>query len=154
MYCQDCTLAQHRQHPLHQLKEWSGSFFKRCTLKDCRLHIQLGHHIGEKCCRPCPIVREEFIILHSNGLHVVSLDFCGYKTAETPSSQLLRMRFFPASSDKPRTATTFNLLEAFHVLSLESKVSAYEFYNALSCHSDNTGLAPPKVCSMCFFTLR
>jgi hypothetical protein len=63
------------------------------------------------------------------------------------------MRFFPASSDKPRTAATFNLLEEFHLLSLESKVSAYEFYNALSRRSDNTGLAPPKVRSMCFFAL-
>ncbi|KAF8833339.1 hypothetical protein BDN67DRAFT_1017670 [Paxillus ammoniavirescens] len=54
------------------------------------------------------------------------------------------MRFFPASSNKLHTAATFNLLEEFHLLSFESKVSAYKFYSALSHHSSNSGLDPRK----------
>ncbi|KAF8839151.1 hypothetical protein BDN67DRAFT_982034, partial [Paxillus ammoniavirescens] len=46
------------------------------------------------------------------------------------------------SSEKLCTAATFSLLEMFHLLSFESKVSSYEFYNLLTRCSDNTGLLP------------
>ncbi|KIK98410.1 hypothetical protein PAXRUDRAFT_31186 [Paxillus rubicundulus Ve08.2h10] len=146
MYCQNCTVAWHGQYPLHQLKEWTGSYFECHTLKDCGLRVQQGHCIGDKCCRPHPVAKDEFVILHSNGIHTVSVDFCGCETAETPSNQLLCMHFFPATSNKLHTAASFTLLKEFHLLSLESKVSAYKFYNVLSHHSDNSGLAPPKSC--------
>ncbi|KAF8833926.1 hypothetical protein BDN67DRAFT_915996 [Paxillus ammoniavirescens] len=74
MYCQNCTIFFGFDV---FCKEWSGSYFERRTLKDCGLRIQLGHHIGDKCCRPRPAVKDEFIVLHSNGVHVVSVDFCG-----------------------------------------------------------------------------
>ncbi|KAL4063761.1 hypothetical protein J3A83DRAFT_4361875 [Scleroderma citrinum] len=38
----------------------------------------------------------------------------------------------------------FQLLEAFHLLSLKLKISCYEFYNSLTHYSDNTGLNLPK----------
>ncbi|KAG2056686.1 hypothetical protein BDR06DRAFT_1005976 [Suillus hirtellus] len=50
----------------------------------------------------------------------------------------------------PKMAATFCLLEEFHILSFESKVSAYEFYNALTRRTNNTGLAPVKSRYECF----
>ncbi|KAG2336372.1 hypothetical protein BDR05DRAFT_953419 [Suillus weaverae] len=38
----------------------------------------------------------------------------------------------------PKTATTFGVLEQYHLLSFESKASTYEFYQGLACLSDNT----------------
>ncbi|KAL4064022.1 hypothetical protein J3A83DRAFT_4361090 [Scleroderma citrinum] len=52
--------------------------------------------------------------------------------------------WFPASFKKPHTAVTFNVPEHFHLLSLELKVSAFEFHQSLCHTSDNTGLNPLK----------
>ncbi|KAG1818518.1 uncharacterized protein BJ212DRAFT_1497077 [Suillus subaureus] len=45
----------------------------------------------------------------------------------------------------PKTAVTFHVLEHYHLLSFESKVSAFEFYNVCSWMSNNNGLLPIKV---------
>ncbi|KAI6119465.1 hypothetical protein EV401DRAFT_2071463 [Pisolithus croceorrhizus] len=144
MYCQDCVVGKHCQHLLHHLEYWTGSYFERRSLRDLGLRIQLGHRAGDRCYRPRPAARDDFTIIHSNGVHSVKLDFCGCESAEAPFQQLLRIHWFPASSEKPRTAATFNVLEQFHLLSFESKVSAFEFYQSLSRISDNTGPNPPK----------
>lgn len=120
-------------------------------MKDLGLNVQLGHPVSEKCCRPWSVLKDEFLIVHINSIHVVGLTFCGCETAETHSRQLLRMCWLPTTSDQPRTVATFHVLENFHILSLESKLSCYEYYNALSRHSDNTGLNPPKVCLIAMF---
>ncbi|KAI6119520.1 hypothetical protein EDD16DRAFT_1692604 [Pisolithus croceorrhizus] len=144
MYCWDCVVGKHHQHLLHHLEYWTGSYFEHRSLRDLGLRIQLGHRVGDRCYRPCPTARDDFMIIHSNGVHSVKLDFCGCKSAEAPFQQLLRIRWFPASSEKPHTAAMFNVLEQFHLLSFESKVSTFEFYQSLSRISDNTGLNPPK----------
>ncbi|KAG2107820.1 hypothetical protein DEU56DRAFT_920537 [Suillus clintonianus] len=56
------------------------------------------------------------------------------------NKQLLRMRWYPATVSEPRTAATFTVLQHFHILSFESKVSAYEFYQSLARRTDNSGL--------------
>ncbi|KAL6303051.1 hypothetical protein BKA93DRAFT_818202 [Sparassis latifolia] len=50
----------------------------------------------------------------------------------------------PATSVDPKTAATFRLLETFHLISAQSKISGYEFYTALARRTDNTGVNPPK----------
>lgn len=60
--------------------------------------------------------------------------------------QLLRTRLYPATVQNPATASTFRTLERFHLLSFESKCSAYEFYHSLSRETDNTGLYQTRVC--------
>ncbi|KAG1737598.1 hypothetical protein EDD22DRAFT_852172 [Suillus occidentalis] len=42
----------------------------------------------------------------------------------------------------PRTVATFAVLELFHILSFESKISAYEFYHGLAWQTDNTSITP------------
>lgn len=88
---------------------------------------------------------DDFVIINANGVHSVTLRLCGCETAETPAQQLLRYRLFPGSTDKLRTAATFSVPEEYHLLALESKVSAHHFYNSLARRTNNTGLSPPKV---------
>jgi len=107
----------------------------------------LGHPVGERCPGPQSTSKDGFVVVHNNGIHMVSLTFCGCETAETHYRQLLRVRWLPATSDRPRTAATFHVLEDFHLVLLESKLSCYDFYNALARRTDNTGLHPPKVCA-------
>ena len=114
-------------------------------MKDLGLRIQLGHPPGDKCYRTILAVKDDFVVIHSNSVHSVGVDFCGCELAELLLHQLLCKQWFPASSDKPRTAVSFAILKLFHLLSFESKVSTYEFYNMLMRLSDNTGLEDTKV---------
>ncbi|KAG1820913.1 uncharacterized protein BJ212DRAFT_1550103 [Suillus subaureus] len=65
-----------------------------------------------------------------NGIHEVTLDF--------------------STTTNPCTTATFGVLEHYHLLSFESKVSAYEFYHSLAWHSNNTGLIPIRDCYALF----
>ncbi|KAG2048880.1 hypothetical protein BDR06DRAFT_894657 [Suillus hirtellus] len=53
----------------------------------------------------------------------------------------------------PQTAATFNVLEHFHLLSYESKISAYKFFHGLARHTDNTGLSPIRDCYSAFMRM-
>jgi hypothetical protein len=124
---------------------WNGKFFESVALKTLGLRVQLGHTPGERCYNAQPVSCDEFTVIDAHGIHDVAVDFCGCETAQIRYKQLLRVRWFPATTTDPRTAATFSILELFHLLSFESKVSAYEFYHSLARRSDNTGTSPIKV---------
>lgn len=126
-------------------QKWNGEFFQRSSLKDLGLRCQLGHRAAEPCSNPAPAHGDEFVVIDSRGIHQMLLDFCNCETAASHVEQLLRASFFPATSTQPRTAATFRVLEQYHLLSLESKVSAYQFYSSLAKLEDNTGLRQVKV---------
>lgn len=109
------------------------------------LRIQLGHPTGQRCLTPRRAFNDDFVVVDSHGIHEVSLDFCDCATAESHFQQLLRISWFPSTTSDPKTAATFRVLEQYHLLSFESKVSAYEFYHSLRRMSDNTGLLSIKV---------
>ncbi|KIK74769.1 hypothetical protein PAXRUDRAFT_19552 [Paxillus rubicundulus Ve08.2h10] len=113
-------------------------------LKDLGLRVQLGHKPGEACSNPTCAFNNQFVVLDTNGIHTISLYFCGCERASSHVQQLLRFSWFPATSTQPRTAATFHLLKQYHLVSLESKLSAYKFYNALSRLTNNTGLLDVK----------
>ncbi|KAJ7116908.1 hypothetical protein C8R44DRAFT_879439 [Mycena epipterygia] len=95
---------------------WMGSFFKWTTLKAVGLRVQLGHWHERD--RRCP--------------------------APTPASTTMEFTksgsITAATTMNPRSAASFNVLRRFHLLSFESKCSAYEFYYSLARETDNTGL--------------
>ncbi|KAF8547238.1 hypothetical protein OG21DRAFT_1425232 [Imleria badia] len=146
LYCKGCLLVAHAAQPVHMINEWTGEYWIQKPLKDLGVIIQLGHPIGETCCLLKVPYADDFTVLNGNGVHPMALWFCGCESANTPVQQLLCHRLFPASMHQPRTAATFALLEEFHLLSLESKISAYHFYTSLARHTSNTGLSPLKVC--------
>ncbi|KAH7907679.1 hypothetical protein BJ138DRAFT_1116497 [Hygrophoropsis aurantiaca] len=140
LFCKECTLTKHAQSPLHRIQKWNGEFFERTSLKNLGLRIQLGHKIGKTCAVPERAFGDDFVVVDSHQIHEVSVDFCGCETSQDRVKQLLRMRWFPATTTDPKTAATFRVLEQFHLLSFESKASSYEYYSSLSRATDNTGL--------------
>ncbi|KAG1769718.1 hypothetical protein EV702DRAFT_1181707 [Suillus placidus] len=143
--CRDCfgtEMSCHQCCPLHTIEERNGSFFQRIKLKTLGLRIQLGHTPSDRCFNPRPSTADDFVIIDINGIHEVALDFCGCDIAQVRYKQLLRVRWYPATTTDPQTAATFNVLEHFHLLSYESKISAYEFFHGLARRTDNTGLSP------------
>ncbi|KAG1843694.1 hypothetical protein C8R48DRAFT_618502 [Suillus tomentosus] len=140
LYCQNCIVVNHLRSPTHRIKEWTGSFFQATSLKKLGLRIQLGHAIGENCILPRKAFNDDFVLIDTNGIHEIALDFCACETSRTHTRQLLRMGWFPSTSVDPRTTATFRVLQHYQILSFESKASAYEFYHSLVRISDNTGL--------------
>lgn len=140
--CGACMVKGHASLPFHHIQEWRGSFYRRTTLKDLGLIVQLGHAIGDSCLRPADNSRS-MVVIDIDGIHEVSVNFCGCHRAEAQYIQLLRTRWFPATVDLPRTAVTFRALNHFQMLTFMSKVSAYEYYHTLSRLTDNTGVHPP-----------
>ncbi|KAG1731458.1 hypothetical protein EDD22DRAFT_750930, partial [Suillus occidentalis] len=122
LFCCSCIIT------LHQ----NDGYFYSTTLKQLGLRIQLGDHTEQLCCNPKPAHDNDFVIIDVHGIHEVALDFCDCANAPSHYRQLLRRRLFPATSTDPRTAATFAVLKHFHLLSFESKVSAYEFYHSLA----------------------
>jgi hypothetical protein len=102
------------------------------------MRIQLNHRIGETCINPITY-KDDFTVIDVNGIHEVAIDYCGCQMVETRPAQLLRFRLYPATVIDPKTAATFQVLESFHLTTLISKISTFDFYTTLSRRTDNTG---------------
>ncbi|OCH90158.1 hypothetical protein OBBRIDRAFT_812834 [Obba rivulosa] len=144
LYCKGCSLDLHSHSPLHRLKMWVKTRFRRVSLKSMGMRIQLGHPVGQHCVNPSRAFGNGFILIDLTGIHVVDIDFCGCEFALSRPVQLLRARIFPATSVEPKTGATFQVLEYFHIESAQAGMSAQAFYNTLARHTDNTGLDPPR----------
>lgn len=110
-------------------------------MKALNVAVPLGHDASR-----CPGVTEiarDFVIIDSSGIHLADLVFCSCYQPGMPITrrdQLLRHKLFPATLKIPKAAFTFEILEEFHLLTLQSKISAYDFYRAIEHKSDNTGI--------------
>ncbi|KAJ7028789.1 hypothetical protein C8F04DRAFT_1265542 [Mycena alexandri] len=148
LYCEACSVARHAENPLHRVYRWMPmGFFSKISLATLGLRVQLGHPIGERCEAP-ERGHKEFVVLHTNGIHVVQVDFCGAGcrsalNAGPPEVQLLRARWFPATHDKPRTCATIDLLDQFREQTLQAKTTMYDAYRVLERLTNNVGVKPP-----------
>ncbi|KAI0060628.1 hypothetical protein BV25DRAFT_1806815 [Artomyces pyxidatus] len=141
MVCKACCVRRHLHTPLHRVEWWNGSFFESVSLRALGLDVQLGHAAGQRCKFP-EAGPADFIVIHSNGIHSVSLLFCGCTRVER-RVQLLRAAWWPATPLDPHTAATFSVLDMFHRLNLQGKLNVYDFWNTLVIKTDNTGLNSP-----------
>ncbi|KAJ7145053.1 hypothetical protein C8R43DRAFT_890827, partial [Mycena crocata] len=147
LYCKACLVTNHVDSPFHRVEVWQNEMFEKTTLKALGLRIQLGHgKLGPgrrgHCVLPKTAVDDDFVIIDTHGIHEVNLDFCNCSTAQPHDIQLLRARLYPATGKSPRSASSFRVLRRFHLMTLESKCSAQEFYNSLKRESDNSGTVP------------
>ena len=123
------------------LQQWKGAFWEPVALFSLGLCVHLGHNVA--ACSAPVIFKSPLVVYHINGAHFVQVLFCGCN--ESPRgylypNQLLRSSWFPASLTHPRTAFTFTVLKHFHLLTLQSKTTAYDFYNSLVHETDNTAM--------------
>jgi hypothetical protein len=138
MTCDQCFIRSHQNMPFHWVQKWNGSFFERCDISALGHTIALGHH-GEPCHNVPNTTRPpEFLIAHTNGIHKTKVVFCACVGSGRRLQQLLDAQLFPATTEQPTTAFTFNLLREFHIHSLESKASAYGYMGGLRRLTDNT----------------
>jgi CxC2 like cysteine cluster associated with KDZ transposases len=91
-----------------------------------------------------------------SGIHLVNIQFCQCHQivgGSLPRIQLLRFKWFPTSLTRPCTAFTFDVLDTFHLLTLQGKLSAYDFYRSLLYKTDGTGICMLKVSIAIYFFL-
>jgi hypothetical protein len=129
--CKSCILNNHHLVPWHHIEEWVGTHFSRTSLYRLGYRYRLGHD-GSRCPnRGEKSTIQNVVVVHSNGFHQVSVEFCACNQSITPADQLLKADLFPASFEHPETAFTFELLDAFDKLSLKSKINAYDYHLSL-----------------------
>lgn len=124
-------------------QRWNGLYFSNETLQNIGLKIQLGHD-GADCAAPAA-KSTDFEVLDTSGQHTITLSFCGCPGAPHPRVQLLRSQWFPATTNRPNSAFTFDVLNMFQLLNLQGKISAYDFYESMMRKTDNLGISRCKV---------
>ncbi|KIK59211.1 hypothetical protein GYMLUDRAFT_117917, partial [Collybiopsis luxurians FD-317 M1] len=137
-HCQKCILCSHRSLPLHSIEKWDGSHFIQVSLHSLGLKYQLGHLPGEYCNHVTP-AHTNFHVIHSNGIHEVSIAYCRCIGVPQHYKQLLEVGWWPATGQEPQTAATVNVLQCFHVLNLCGHISPTDFYQSLEEITNGTG---------------
>ncbi|KAJ7704531.1 hypothetical protein B0H17DRAFT_1039895 [Mycena rosella] len=155
MWCRECIIRKHQYTPFHHIEKWDGKMFARTAPlgtstpvegpeklePKLTLQTELNHGV-EKCpnAHPERPSIHEFTIGDHNGFHTMDIQFCecgGNITADR-WRQLVAVRLFPATFKQPQTAFTFTAMKQFHIHSLTSKKSAYNYVRALAKLTDNT----------------
>ncbi|TEB22263.1 hypothetical protein FA13DRAFT_1641660 [Coprinellus micaceus] len=124
--CRMCTVLKHSSLPLHKIEVWNGKHFVKSSLCDLGLRFQLGHG-GCGCSQPIAGPRN-FLVFDTSGVHRLAIDYCG--------CPLIRAGWFPATTWRPQTVFTFDMLKTLHELTLQSKTNVYDFYNTIIQKSD------------------
>ncbi|KAJ8456927.1 hypothetical protein ONZ51_g11830 [Trametes cubensis] len=143
LLCPGCCVRAHIRCPFHRVPRWEGRAYRKTSLKELGLVIQLGHE-GELGGCSNPIPRASFTVVDISGRHTVPVNFCGCDRAGDAGDhvqQLLRYKLYPATDIDPNTAFTFPLLQHYHIQSLQGKISMYDYYTSVERLTDNTGTA-------------
>ncbi|KAK7017907.1 hypothetical protein VNI00_018519 [Paramarasmius palmivorus] len=147
LWCAGCIKDAHRHRPFDVVEHWNGKFFERTSLAKLGLVVQLGHPVGVKCANP-KRVRTGFVVADRHGVQEdVLLSKCECRDVSVAGElwqQLLRYGLYPATVEEPRTAFTVSVLEHFHTLTLQGKVSLYDYYHALESLTDHSGVSDIK----------
>ncbi|KAL0070568.1 hypothetical protein AAF712_002407 [Marasmius tenuissimus] len=135
--CTTCFLAAHRLLPFHWAEIWNGRYFERKESHELGVVFHLGHY-GDRCDLVAPnSTPVNVTVVDCNGIHAAKIVYCQCPGSSGRFQQLLEARLFPATVDLPHTLFTFDLLKDFHVHTLSSKKTAYDYLYALRMKTDN-----------------
>lgn len=131
LQCHSCIRNSHALLAWHHIDEWVADHFKRMSLHSLGYRHRLGH-LGQQCPHhsKSSTVRK-MVVLHTNGFHHVSVEFCACPGRLTEPYQLMDADLFPSSFKQPETAFTFELLDMFERISLRSKINVYDYHRTL-----------------------
>jgi hypothetical protein len=82
------------------------------------------------------------MVFDLTGVHRLVVRYCLCDGAPSRCIQLLRTRWFPATTERPSTAFAFDILNFFHKLQNQNKCNPYDFYHAIIQRTDAAGLNP------------
>ncbi len=136
--CSLCFIDDHVARYTHWANVWNDQIGCYVPQDISRLGhvINLGHG-GKPCPHAIPNSDLFFHIVDLNGVHDTKVRFCGCLPKLDRASQLLKHRLFPATMSRPKMAFTFQLLEFFNILHLESKINPFDFIGSIRRMTDN-----------------
>lgn len=79
------------------------------------------------------------MVFHTNGIHFISVDYCGCSNAGPERQQLMEVGWMPATPLEPQTCATISCMRQFHTINLQGRVSPYDFYKTLELMTDPFG---------------
>jgi hypothetical protein len=108
--------------------------WKQTNLGDLGFKLFLGH--STMCCPNAPTGSDSkerpTVIVHTNGIHKLDVKYCYCAHVTDKLAQPTCAGLFP-----PETALTFTILKEFHMHTLSSKKSAYDYFIALQKLTNN-----------------
>ncbi|KAL0568428.1 hypothetical protein V5O48_013556 [Marasmius crinis-equi] len=119
----------------------SHQIFHICVVLGAYLHyvfssIALNYSYTQSTCAQS--------VLHTNGIHDITVLSCGCERSVEDYKQLLRRSIYPSTQGNIQTCATFKLLNHLHRLSLVTKAGTYELYQFLEKETNNIGVDLPK----------
>ena len=112
-------------------------------MSDLGVSITLGHTIGGECPAPIGYVAD-FTVLHTNGIHILGVAFCGCRGSADFRNLTLSNSWWPATPTYPHTAVTFSLLRFAHSLNCNGKLPTWDLWRSLSeLTEEQTGASAP-----------
>lgn len=89
---------------------------------------------------------QSVVIVHTTGIYTRTIKLCSCQDCKSPYVQLLQARLFPATSDRPSTVFTFEVLEELHLQRIECKTASSNFYSLLRRKTNFNAPADLPVC--------
>lgn len=183
LLCKPCCLTRHKNLPFHHLQRWSGRFFEATSLTAEGFIMHLGHG-GDPCnhhdfnlpststtyaavpndeeqqgfdnfkSRNSSDCLDRIVVVDVLGVHTITVAWCQCVPPIDRHIQLLRAKLFPTSLKRPSSAFTFQVLDYFHIDSVECKTSAMTFYSKLRRLTDYISPERVPVCSISRLIIR
>lgn len=86
------------------------------------------------------------VFVHTTGIYSRKVEWCQCENHKSHYAQLLQARLFPATSDRPSTAFTFEVLDELHLQRIECKTVSSNFYSLLRRKTDFNAPLDVPVC--------
>ncbi|KAH8089855.1 hypothetical protein BXZ70DRAFT_909950 [Cristinia sonorae] len=141
--CANCLVGEHKHLLLHRIEVFTGVYFAKASLRDLGLWLQLGHG-GGPCPMASPCNNRLLTVVDVSGIHEVTVNYCQCIDALGQSQdhwmQLLRTGWYPATTERPQTAFTFQALDLYLELNWQAKTNLHDFYKTLERLTDKTGV--------------
>jgi hypothetical protein len=135
--CVDCILATHQQNPFHRIEKWCLE--RKCwvgtSLSQLGLCLRILHEDGSHCKNPGVPVQMQ--AMHINGVHDLRFHRCSCTVSSSSSrsltpQQCLANRLYPATTERPAQAYTFDALELFHKLNMKAFTNIKQFCDTMA----------------------
>ncbi len=129
--CRKCITEAHHSNPFHAIESWTGTHFRKSSLIDLDFKLYLMHS-GKPCPHADPRdLGQRIEVVHTNGIHFLRIFQCSCPGAPSNLLQYTHCKLLPSTPQAPRVLFTFDLMKDFHVHSLTSKKSAFDYIAAI-----------------------
>ncbi|KAF9471253.1 hypothetical protein BDN70DRAFT_977471 [Pholiota conissans] len=134
--CATCFVHQHQKMPFHWVEYWNGAFLERKDISELGYVVPFHHENHSGRCKQSQAF--DFTLVDLTGVHKTRVSFCDCASQHGKRFDLLlESQIFPATVTQPTTGFTFNLLKDFHLQTLTSKKTPYDYITALRRKTNN-----------------